>query len=106
MQICDLLLNLRLHLFRCAQIPEAAERIHIKWKIVELILVNSYRRIYIIIKIGQLIDIFPDFRVTRMENMCAIFMHLDSIDILRINVTADVIPFINDKTSFSFFCHL
>ena len=51
MQICDLLLNLRLHLFRCAQIPEAAERIHIKWKIVELILVNSYRRIYIIIKI-------------------------------------------------------
>ena len=41
-----------------------------------------------------------------MENMCAIFMHLDSIDILRINVTADVIPFINDKAAFSFFCHL
>ena len=43
MQICDLFLNLRLHLLGRTQIPEAAERIHVKGKIVEFILVHSYR---------------------------------------------------------------
>ena len=40
-----------------------------------------------------------------MENMRAILMHLNAVDILRINISSDMIPLINDQTAFSLFGH-
>ena len=39
----DLLLNLRFRLCRCSHSPELVECIHIKWKIIQFILINSNR---------------------------------------------------------------
>ena len=32
-----------------------------------------------------------------MENMCAIFMHMDPLDILAVNIARDVVPPVNDQ---------
>ena len=92
-------------LLRRTDIPHLAEGIHVERQVVELVLIYSDRRVNVIIKFRKLVHIFPDFFIGCMENMRAVFMHIDSFNFLTVNISADMVPFVNDKTGFSpFLC--
>ena len=105
-QLCDLFFDFRLCFGRCLNPPELTERIHIKWKIIDLILINCHRRIYKMIKLRKLLHIIPDLSIRGMENMCPIFMHLNSTHFACINITCQMIPLVNHKARFPLLSHL
>ena len=82
--------------------PNLAKSIHIKWQIIHFIFINCYWRICKSIKFSKIIYIFPNFIITRMKNMCSVFMNINSFYIFSINITTDIISFINNKNFISF----
>ena len=53
-------------------------------------MIICYRRICKTIEFCKLIHILPDLAVIGMENMCAIFMYMNLLDILRINISRNI----------------
>ena len=106
MQVCDLRRNLFLYFLRSADAPELAERIHIKWKIVQLVLVHRYRRINVIVELRQLVYVIPNLFVARVENVCAVTVHLNAVHILGIDISSNVASFVDHKTALSCQRHL
>ena len=82
--------------------PHFAECIHIKRQIVKLILIYRHRRIDIIVELRKLIYIIPDLPVRGMEDMRAVFVHMDPFNILAVNISRNMVPAVNDQTAFPF----
>ena len=85
-------------LFRCFYSPHPAECVHIKRQIIQLVFINCYRRINIVIKLRKLIYIIPYFFIRRMENMRSVLMHMNPFYIFTVNISGNVISFIDHKT--------
>lgn len=69
MKLFSLLLDLGLGLGGCADAPELAEGVHIERQVVELVFIDSNRRVDIVVELGELVHIVPDFFIARMKNM-------------------------------------
>ena len=103
------LLNLLLYFCPCLawgfNAPHFRKGIHIKGQIIKLVLINSHRRVYIVIKLGKLIYILPNSLVRGVENVSAVLMHIYVLNFLAVNISACVAPFVNHKTAFAtLFC--
>ena len=93
----SLLLNLRSSLLRCHNSPHLIECIHVKRHRVQLAFVISNRRIGKSIKCCKTIYILPHLRIVCMENMCPIFVEIDSFHFLRINISRNIRTLVNNK---------
>ena len=84
---CDDCLRLR----RRHDVPELAERIHVERQIVEMALIVRHRRVDEIVKGDELVDIRPDILIARVEDVCTIFVDVDAILLLAVDIAADMI---------------
>ena len=50
------------------------------------------------IKIGKVFNIFPNYFIASVENMCSIFMNHDSFLISRINISSYMGAFFHNET--------
>lgn len=53
-------------------------------------MIVCYRTIDEVIKLTKLINIIPNISVISMKNMCTIFMNINSIFILTINISTSM----------------
>ena len=97
-----LLLNLRLGLGRCGDTPHLVEGVHVEGQVVELSLVVGYRRIGVAVEWHDTVDKVPDGLVAGVEDVRSVFVHVDAIHILAIEVSTQVRTFVYDQASFAF----
>ena len=103
MKLFSLLLDLGLGLGGCADAPELAEGVHIERQVVELVFIDSNRRIDIVVELGELVHIVPDFFIARMKNMGAVAVYVDAVYILSVNISRDMVSPVDHQHAFSSF---
>ena len=98
-------LNLFGSFFRCNYPPHRIKSVHVKRKRIDFPLVISYRRIRKAVKFRKLIHILPYFCIVGMENVRTVMMHHNPVFLIRIHISANVFPLIDDQNlPSSFLC--
>lgn len=70
--------------------------LHVEWQRVKLALVVGYRRVRKAVELGKLCDIIPDLLVVGMEDMCAVLMDVNALNVLGVNIARNIGAFINN----------
>ena len=78
--------------------PHLIEGVHIERQIIEFALIVSYWRVGIAVKLYNGVDEVPHLLIGGMEDMCAILMHVDALDVLTIDIATQVRSLVNDQT--------
>ena len=79
------------------------EGVHVERQIVELSVVVGDRGVGVAVKGYDAVHEIPDFLVGGVEDVRAVLVYVDPLDILAINVAAQVRAFVNHKTAFARF---
>ena len=103
-----LLFNFSNSFLRSHNAPHLIKCIHIKGQRIQLTLVVGHRRVRKAVELRKLGDVVPDFFVVSMENMSAILVDIDALNILGIDVARNVRALVNYQNRFpmslSFMC--
>ena len=105
-QTGDLFLNTRRRLLWRFHMPHLCKRVHVKGKIVELVPIHSHRRVDVVVELRQFIDIAPDPRVRRVEDMRTIPVDVDLVDLLCVDISCDMSPLVDHETPLPGSVHL
>ena len=97
--LCALLRNLDRRLLGRHRPPHLEERVHVERQIVEPSLVVGHRRVGISVEGHDTVHEVPHPFVGRMENVCAILVHMDSLHILTVDVAAQVGPLVDHQAT-------
>ena len=87
-----LLVDLRRGLLRRHHTPHTIKGVHVERQRIQLAVVVRHRRVREAVEGRELLHVVPDLRVVRVEDVCAILMHMDALHVLRIDITGDVRP--------------
>tara|TARA_Y100000780_G_scaffold232562_1_gene266300 strand:- start:7659 stop:7925 length:267 start_codon:yes stop_codon:yes gene_type:complete len=79
------------------------ESIHIERQIVELSFVVSDGGIDEVIEACELVDVVPDFFGVCMEDVSAILVNVDALNLFTMDIATEMGAFVDDKTAFSAF---
>ena len=75
--------------------PHFIKGVHVEGQRVEFALVVGDGRVREAVELPKLGDIVPYFFVVGMENMGTVLVHVDALDILRVDVARDIGAFVN-----------
>ena len=92
-----LLFDLGGSLLRRHNAPHFVKGVHVEGQRVEFALVVGDRRVRKTVKLCELSNIVPDFFVIGMENMCAILVDIDALNVLSVNVARNVMTLVHDQ---------
>ena len=81
--------------------PHFIEGVHIEGQAVQLPLVVGHGGVGEAVEGHETVDIIPDFFVIGMENVGAVFVHVNALHLLGVDIAGDVIPLVNDQDGFS-----
>ena len=85
--------------------PHLIERVHVERKVVQLAPVVRDRAVRVAVERHKRIHEIPDSLVRGVENMRSICMDMDSLDIIAIDVPAEMWALVDNKSLFSLlFC--
>ena len=84
-------------LCRSLNIPHLAESIHIKRKIVKLVLISRHRAVDIIVELCKSAYIVPHFLVRRVENVRTVTVNMDTVLLFCVDVARDMVPAVDHK---------
>jgi hypothetical protein len=90
--------NLSLGLSRGQDAPHLIEGVHIEGQVILLAFVIGYRGIGITVELDNGIGKVPDLLVGGMEDMGAILMDIDTLDVLTIDITTQMVALVDDQT--------
>ena len=93
-----LLLDFSFRLIRSQHAPHLVERIHVEWQVILLALIVSNRRIRITVKLHNGVHKVPHLLIGCMEDMCPILMHIDTLNVLTIDVAAQMRTLVYHQT--------
>ena len=92
-------------LLRSGDSPHAAEGVHIERHVVHLALVVRNRAVCIAVEFHEAVHKVPDFPVTGMEDMGAVAVYIDALDIFAVDVSACMFSLLKNEAGLSgFFC--
>lgn len=94
-----LAMNLFLCLTRRLHAPKLLESIHIERQIIVLTLIVGYRIELKVVERNKTIHKLPYFLYLRMENMWAITMYADSVEIFTVDVSTYMVATVYYKTT-------
>ena len=102
-----LFFNLCFCFFRSYHTPHFIEGIHIERQRIQFPMIVCNRTVRKTVKFRKLRDIIPYFLIIRMENMCAIFMNMDFLNLFRIYISCNIRTLVDHKNRFSrFLCFM
>lgn len=55
------------------------------------------RRVNVVVELGEAVDVVPDVLHRGVEDMCAVAVDLDALDVLGVDVAGDVVAPIDDQ---------
>ena len=103
---CHLLRDLGPGLCGCADAPHFGEGVHVKGKVVQLVLVDGDGTVDVVVEFRKLVYIIPHFFVAGVENVRAILMYVDTGYIFRVDIARNMIPAVNHQTFLALFGQL
>ena len=77
--------------------PHLGEGVHVKGHVVHVAVEVGDRRVDVVVELGKAVDIVPDVFHRGVENMRAVTVDLDALDVLGVDVAGDVIAAIDDE---------
>lgn len=92
-----LLVYLRLCLLGGGDAPHLVEGVHVEGEVVEAAFVVGDGGVGVAVELYDGVDEVPHLFVGGMEDMCAILMDVDALDVLAIDVAAQVWAFVDDE---------
>ena len=95
--ICFLLFNFCLGFRRRRNAPHLIERVHVEGQVVKFAFVIRDRAVRVAVKFDDGIYEVPYLLVACMENVGAVFMDINALDIFAIDVSAQLYAFVNDE---------
>ena len=91
--------NLGLSLRRSGYAPQTVKGIHVEGQIVEFSLVVRHGRIGVTVEFHNGVHKVPHFLVGGMENVCPVFVYVDSLHLLAVKISSQIGTFVNDQTT-------
>ena len=77
--------------------PHLGERVHVEGHVVHLAVEVRDRRVDVVVELGEAVDVIPDGPIRGVEDVRAVAVHLDALDVLRVDVAGDVVAAVDDE---------
>ena len=100
---CLLLFDFCLGFSRRRDAPHLVERVHVERQVVKLAFVIRDRAVRVAVEFDDGIYEIPYLLVARMENVGAVFMDVDALDIFAIDVSTQLCALVDDEALFAHF---
>ena len=92
-------------LLRSGDSPHAAEGVHVERHVVHLALVVCNRAVCVAVEFHETVHKVPDFLVAGVEDMGAVTVYVDALDIFAVDVSACMFSLLKNQAGLSgFFC--
>ena len=92
-----LFLNLCRGFCWCFDSPQLVEGVHVEGEVVELAFIVGYGGVGVAVELNDRVHEVPNLLVGSVENMCAVFMDVNTLDLFTINVASQMGAFVNHK---------
>ena len=92
--LCDLGLGVRR---RDDVRPHLGEGVHVEGHVVHVAMEVGYRRVDVVVELGEAVDVVPDVPHGGVEDVRAVAVDLDALDVLGVDVAGDVVAAIDDQ---------
>ena len=77
--------------------PHLGERVHVERHVVHAAAEVGHGRVHVVVELGEAVDVVPDVRHRGVEDVGAILVDVDAIDLLGVDVACDVIAVVDDE---------
>lgn len=77
--------------------PHLGEGVHVEGHVVDVAVEVGDRRVNVVVELGEAVDVVPDVLHRGVEDMCAVAVDLDALDVLGVDVAGDVVAPIDDQ---------
>src|SRR5699024_7532087 len=79
--------------------PHLVEGVHVEGQVVQLALIVGHRGVGVAVEGGETVDIVPHGLVVGVEDMRAVAVDGDALDILGIDIAGDMAALVNDQAA-------
>ena len=79
--------------------PHLGKRVHVEGHVVDLAFVVGDGGVHVVVELGETVHVVPDVLERRMEDVCAVFVNVDSLDLLGVHVARDMRTAIDDEAA-------
>lgn len=77
--------------------PHLGERVHVERHVVHVAAEVGHRRVHVVVELGEAVDVVPDVLHGRVEDVGAVAMDVDALDLLGVDVAGDVVAAVDDE---------
>ena len=77
--------------------PHLGEGVHVEGHVVHVAVEVGYRRVDVIVELGEAVDVVPDVPHGGVEDVRAVAVDLDALDVLGVDVAGDVVAAVDDQ---------
>ena len=77
--------------------PHLGEGVHVERHVVHLALVIGYGRVDIVVELGEVVHIVPHVAHGGVEDVRAVHVHVDAVDVLGVDVAGHMIATVDDQ---------
>lgn len=77
--------------------PHLGEGVHVEGHIVHVAVEVGYRRVDVVVELGEAVDVVPNILHGSVEDMRAVAVDLDALDVLGVDIAGNVIAAIDDQ---------
>ena len=93
-----LLGDLGLGIGRCDDArPHLGEGVHVEGHVVHVAVEVGDRRVDVVVELGKAVDVVPDVLHGGVEDVCAVAVDLDALDVLGVDVAGNVVTAVDDQ---------
>ena len=79
--------------------PHLGERVHVEGHVVDLALVVGDGGVHVVVELGEAVHVVPDVLERRVEDVSAVFVNVDALDLLGVHVARDMRTAIDDEAA-------
>ena len=77
--------------------PHLGEGVHVEGHVVHVAMEVGYRRVDVVVELGEAVDVVPDVPHGGVEDVRAVAVDLDALDVLGVDVAGDVVAAVDDQ---------
>ena len=77
--------------------PHLGEGVHVEGHVVHVAVEVGYRRVDVVVELGEAVGVVPDVLHGGVEDMRAVAVDLDALDVLGVDVAGDVVAAVDDQ---------
>ena len=77
--------------------PHLGEGVHVEGHVVHVAVEVGYRRVDVVVELGEAVDVVPDVPHGGVEDVGAVTVDLDALDVLGVDVAGDVVAAVDDQ---------